>query len=75
VRVSPSYDEPSQPRIAALYVEPTQVQIEAALRNTQGRVLIAAGQLGIDRRKLYQLCERFGIAIDAYRTDLPPKDE
>jgi hypothetical protein len=34
-------------------------------------VRTAAEQLGIDRRKLYQLCERFGIELEAYRTDLP----
>ena len=54
---------------------PTQSELEEALRRTRGRVRIAAQQLGIDRRQLYQLCERFGIALEAFRTDLPPEDE
>jgi DNA-binding NtrC family response regulator len=47
--------------------DPTQVEIEDALARTQGRVRTAANQLGIDRRKLYRLCERFGIALEAHR--------
>ena len=67
-------DEPTPPHVPA-QPEPTQVEIKEALRNTHGRVQTAAQQLGIDPRRLYQLCERFGIALEAYRTDLPPDDE
>ncbi|HEY0484412.1 MAG TPA: sigma 54-interacting transcriptional regulator [Kofleriaceae bacterium] len=48
--------------------DPTPAELEDALRRTQGRVRTAARQLGIERRKLYRLCERYGIAIDAHRS-------
>jgi DNA-binding NtrC family response regulator len=47
--------------------EPTREEIEQALIRTQGRMRTAATQLGIDRRKLYRLCERFGISVDEHR--------
>ena len=55
--------------------EPTEAEIQEALRDAQGHVRTAAEQLGIDRRKLYQLCERLGIKLEAYRADHPPEDE
>ncbi len=55
--------------------EPTQVEVEEALRETQGRVRTAAQRLGIDRRKLYRLCERFGIALESYRGETQREDE
>jgi transcriptional regulator of acetoin/glycerol metabolism len=67
-------DEPTPPHVPA-QPEPTQVEIEGALRNTQGRVRTAAQQLGIDRRKLYRLCERFGIALEVYRGENQREDE
>ena len=73
-RPSPMHDEPTPANVPA-QPEPTQAEIEEALRSTQGRVRTAAQRLGIARRRLYRLCERFGIALEAYRTDLPPEDE
>jgi two-component system NtrC family response regulator len=55
--------EPTPPQPA----EPTQSEIEQALRDTQGNMRMTAQRLGIDRRKLYRLCERFGIAHEEYR--------
>jgi two-component system NtrC family response regulator len=55
--------------------DPTPAELEDALHKTQGRVRSAARMLGIERRKLYRLCERFGIAIDAHRSTGSPDDE
>ena len=46
---------------------PTREQIWAALRATDGRVLVAAKQLDINRRTLYRLCEKFDIDPDEFR--------
>jgi two-component system NtrC family response regulator len=73
-RPSPMNDEPTPANVPA-QPEPTQAEIEEALRSTQGRVRTAALQLGIDRRKLYRLCERFGIALEAYRGENQREDE
>jgi DNA-binding NtrC family response regulator len=73
-RAGSGQDEPTPPHVPA-QPEPTQVEIEGALRNTQGRVRTAAQQLGIDRRKLYRLCERFGIALEVYRGENQREDE
>ena len=54
-------DDPTPPR------EPERVEIEEALRRTGGRMRPAAALLNIDRRKLYRLCERFGIALEEHR--------
>ncbi len=62
-------DDPTPPR------EPEKIEIEEALRRTGGRVRTAAMQLGIDRRKLYRLCERFGIALEEHRGTEPGKEE
>jgi transcriptional regulator of acetoin/glycerol metabolism len=59
-------DERTPPR-----PEPTRAEIEDALARTNGRMRTAATLLGVDRRKLYRLCERFGIAIDAHREGAP----
>jgi DNA-binding NtrC family response regulator len=47
--------------------EPSRADIEAALRGTGGRMRAAAAELGIDRRKLYRLCERFGVDPNVFR--------
>jgi DNA-binding NtrC family response regulator len=49
--------------------DPSEVEILAALHETEGNVRQAALLLGIDRRKLYRLCERFGIALEELRAD------
>jgi DNA-binding NtrC family response regulator len=61
--------DPTPPR------EPERIEIEEALRRTGGRVRTAAMQLGVDRRKLYRLCERFGIALEEHRANEPGKDD
>lgn len=48
-------------------IDPTREEIEAVLCDTHGRMRTAAQRLGIDRRKLYRLCERFGIALEEHR--------
>jgi len=68
------HEEPTPAQIP-VQPEPTQSEIEAALRSTQGRVRTAAQQLGIDRRKLYRLCERFGIDLGSFRTESQREDE
>lgn len=67
-------DELTAAHVAAQH-EPTKAEIEEALRNTRGHMRTAANQLGIDRRKLYRLCERFGIVLDAYRDKPSEEDE
>jgi two-component system NtrC family response regulator len=71
--------EPSPPMerrdITTSSAEPTRIQIVAALGYTQGRIRIAAQQLGIERSQLLGLCERLGIALDAYGVDLSSEDE
>jgi DNA-binding NtrC family response regulator len=53
--------------LATVRVDPTRDEIEAALARTNGTVVAAALDLRIDRRKLYRLCERYSITIDAHR--------
>jgi DNA-binding NtrC family response regulator len=67
----PSLEEPT-PTPAA---EPGQGEIEEALRGTQGNMRLAAQRLGVDRRKLYRLCDRFGIAHEQYRADTNRENE
>jgi len=77
----PPQDEPTPTRAAASgpqkqpQPEPTRAEIEDALRTTAGRMRPAALLLGIDRRRLYRLCERFGIARESYRADTNREDE
>jgi DNA-binding NtrC family response regulator len=47
--------------------EPTQAEIEDALRQTKGIVISAARLLGIERTKLYRLCREFRIELEGYR--------
>jgi DNA-binding NtrC family response regulator/serine/threonine protein kinase len=65
----------STPAQVAAQVEPSKAEIEEALRSTRGRMRTAAMQLGIDRRKLYRLCDRFGITLEAFRGDNQQEDE
>jgi two-component system NtrC family response regulator len=69
---------PSSDRAAARFAlqasEPTQSEIELALREAQGNMRMAAQRLGVDRRKLYRLCKQFGIAHDQYRLEIPQDD-
>jgi two-component system NtrC family response regulator len=55
--------------------DPTKAEIEVALTDTQGNMRLAARRLGIHRRKLYRLCERFGIAHESFRGEPERKDE
>jgi DNA-binding NtrC family response regulator len=54
--------DPPQPA-----ADPTRAQVIGALEQTGGRMRGAAGLLGIDRRKLYRLCEQHGIEFGLYR--------
>jgi DNA-binding NtrC family response regulator len=60
-------DVERRPAVIAPATEPTRDEIDAALRQTGGRMRTAAHLLGIDRRKLYRLCERAGIDIELHR--------
>jgi two-component system NtrC family response regulator len=55
-------DESAPPR-----ADPPSNEIELALRETHGNMRMTAQQLGIDRRKLYRLCKRYGLAAESYR--------
>jgi two-component system NtrC family response regulator len=65
----------SPPAEPAAGKDPTRDEVESALRGAAGRVRAAALQLGVDRRKLYRLCERYGIALDEYRRENPTDNE
>jgi DNA-binding NtrC family response regulator len=56
----PNSTAPSRPKL-------TQLMIEDALEQTQGRMRRAAHVLGIDRTKLYRLCKSLDIDYKAYR--------
>lgn len=54
--------------------EPTAGEIAAALEETCGKMRTAAQRLGVDRRKLYRLCERMGIDPGSYRREGDKED-
>jgi DNA-binding NtrC family response regulator len=56
-------------------VLPRNTEIEDALRQTQGNMRLTAQVLEVDRRKLYRLCEQFGIQRESYRGDTQREDE
>jgi DNA-binding NtrC family response regulator len=68
LNVTPA-DDPQPPP------EPTKAEIEEALRATRGTMKTAAQRLAIDRRRLYRLCERFGIARESYRSETNREEE
>jgi transcriptional regulator with GAF, ATPase, and Fis domain len=55
--------------------DPSKREIEDVLRQTQGNMRLCSQQLGIDRRKLYRLCKKFGIAHELYRSDTNRDDD
>jgi DNA-binding NtrC family response regulator len=55
--------------------DPTRLEIDEALRKTAGRMRTAAQLLGIDRRKLYRLCDNFSIDYRLYRAQTYRDDE
>ena len=55
--------------------DPTRLEIEEALRKTAGKMRTAAQLLGIDRRKLYRLCDNFSIDYKLYRAQTYRDDE
>lgn len=48
--------------------EPSKSEVESMLQETRGKMRTTAQLLGIDRRKLYRLCERYGIDLSQHRT-------
>jgi DNA-binding NtrC family response regulator len=46
---------------------PTRDEIESVLAQTHGRVRETARLLGVDRRKLYRLCEKLGVEPELFR--------
>jgi transcriptional regulator with GAF, ATPase, and Fis domain len=78
-RTGSPMDDPTLPQPAPGAIprqfDPTRDEIDEALRQTGGRMRPAAQQLNVDRRKLYRLCERFGIALEDYRPEHQREDE
>jgi DNA-binding NtrC family response regulator len=70
-----SIDEPTPQAPEPTPPEPTQAEIEAVLRDTQGNMRMTAQRLRLDRRKLYRLCEGFGIAVEQFRAVTQREDE
>jgi two-component system, NtrC family, response regulator AtoC len=54
-------DAPALPAAAEERKDPTREQISAALSDSKGNMRKASMTLGIDRRKLYRLCEQLEI--------------
>jgi DNA-binding NtrC family response regulator len=55
--------------------EPTQAEIEDALRETGGTMVNAAKLLGIERTKLYRVCRNLGIALEDHRSASQQEEE
>ena len=72
LRGGESARRPAGPAPARL---PSREEIEAALVETGGRMRTAAQMLGVERRKLYRLCQQSGIDIDVHRGRSKPKDD
>ena len=66
----PPVPEPPAPNRDA-----TKAEIEEALRQTHGNMRRTALLLGIDRRKFYRLCDKYGIPRQAFREGGQPEDE
>jgi len=49
--------------------DPDRDEIVNALAQTRGRMLSTSELLGIDRRKLYRLCEKLNIDVNQFRAD------
>jgi DNA-binding NtrC family response regulator len=66
LRAGPGPDR-REAAVSAATREPTSTDIAAALAAAGGRMRSAAQQLGLDRRKLYRLCDKHGIDVSKYR--------
>ncbi|HEX7844000.1 MAG TPA: helix-turn-helix domain-containing protein, partial [Kofleriaceae bacterium] len=72
----PTLQQPTPQGAAPRQPDPTRDEIVEALRQTEGRMKPAAELLNVDRRKLYRLCDRFGIDFEDFRpAGLPREDE
>lgn len=58
-------EQPKQPKLVP--AELTRELVAGTLAAHRGSVRAAAQQLGVDRRKIYRACERFGIDLDIHR--------
>jgi DNA-binding NtrC family response regulator len=58
----PSHDDATPP-----HSEPTQAEVEDALRRSNGIMASAAKLLGIERTKLYRICRTLGISLEQHR--------
>jgi len=61
-------DAPGDGPAAHRSEDPPRDEIERALLSTQGRMRRASEVLGVERRKLYRLCEKLGIDVESFRT-------
>jgi DNA-binding NtrC family response regulator len=67
-QLRPGGDEPVQePEALPPRPDPTEAEIRETLTRVHGIARRAAADMGIDRRKLYRLCKRFGIDIESFR--------
>jgi len=53
----------------------TRETIEDILRTTAGSVRATAQHFGIERRKLYRLCDRLGIDLDRFRLNAEREEQ
>ncbi|MCW5802204.1 MAG: sigma 54-interacting transcriptional regulator [Deltaproteobacteria bacterium] len=72
---SPGVQEAQPPSPADPRAEPTREQIIDTLVRTSGRMRAVAAQLGIERRKLYRLCDQHGIDFGSFRPASVPSEE
>lgn len=64
----PVTKEPAAPEL-------TRETIEGVLSATSGSVRATAERFGIERRKLYRLCDRLGIDLDRFRLNAERKEQ
>jgi len=58
-----------QQALEAAREEATRRYIEAVLRRTNGKVVLAAEIAGVERESFYRLLRRYGVSADDFRGD------